>query len=219
MREKIIAAAGVLVFVSVAWGYFRTPPPPVPGLVRPELDRSVFDAANQDPAMLRARERAERQRERAQRVEETQDTPDAKGGFLSRLTGGEKDSTAEPAAQPASPADNARKQGPLQRQLNRRPRNSPFRSGILNRNENGGGMTKAEHLAKRRAERQARREAMRLQREAGNGGGLPSASTLAPQAGNDADELTEEELLNQIIEEEEQLAGDGDLPPEDENVE
>jgi len=145
LRIKLISAGAFVLFVTAAWSYFKTPDPPIQGLIRPKIDRKLFEGGPSNPAAEAAKKRTDQRKELLEQRKNIRagGQEENKGGFLSRLLhrnkgAGDKNVSGQNptgAPQPLGPAR-------------------------IQKRDTNLGQSKRDFLTKRREERKARREAL-----------------------------------------------------------
>lgn len=197
MRSKLIAASGVLFVLIFASAFFRTPPPDIAGLTRPNIDPAVFEGGEAGPA-----------RPMPDEAVDAESDGESGGGLFSHLRAKRDGAEAPKALRPKANRVNRDELKP--RVV--RPRDRANRvNGNTNRlrpaMKEGAAETRLQKrrdlLAKRRAEREQAAEA-----------GAPSDPAMdLPEI--DPGELPPEEMLP-----EDELGDElGELPPEEELIE
>ncbi|MCZ7587211.1 MAG: hypothetical protein M5R36_29870 [Deltaproteobacteria bacterium] len=195
-KKVLLAFIPVALLIGVNW-FFRTPPSPVDGLVRPAIDPAVFQGAGAATATGRLG------RSPLAQTDDAEEPADEKTeGFLSKL---------------GRPDDSEKKSAPsIERKSNRVDPNRRLRS---NRNR-VTPKSREDFLAKRRAERDARRQGIAPARAVGaRATGLQKKLPRIDGAAGDeglVDAPPAPPLPDDLLDEELGLEEEGDeAPPED----
>ncbi|MCL4233543.1 MAG: hypothetical protein KJ042_03385 [Deltaproteobacteria bacterium] len=150
MKTKLALIALVSAVVIFPAVFFRTPPPTVPGLARPVIDRTVFDAA---PDAGNIRNRLQAKAENAEGDDDAADEGDGGGGFFSRLTNKDEAGDAtKPVFRPGGPR--ADKSKVLRPRMNRPVGGDKIRPNLKTDSGSTRLKKRQDMLAKRRAQRE-----------------------------------------------------------------
>ncbi|MCC6158423.1 MAG: hypothetical protein IT350_10255 [Deltaproteobacteria bacterium] len=149
MKTKLALIALVSAVVIFPAVFFRTPPPTVPGLARPVIDRTVFDAA---PAAGNIRNRLQAKADNAEADDDAADEGDEGGGFFNRLTKKDDEGGAAKAVgRPGGPR--ADKSKVLRPRMNRPVGGDKIRPNLKTDSGSTRLKKRQDILAKRRAQR------------------------------------------------------------------